>query len=156
MHNAPAVSCPVGRSRFQAQILILAFLAGLGTWLAWAAVVDATDWRLGLGLVLVAVTGGAAYWNWQQTLSGTLFWDGQTWRVDFDGSGPGHGASFKGCLAVHLDFQALLLVRFRHESGRVFWFWLEPGSDGMRWQALRRAVHAGEVRPVAMSSEAAP
>lgn len=156
MHNAPAVSYPVGRSRFHAQILILAFLGGLVTWLAWAAVVDAADWRLGLGLVLVAVTGGAAYWGWQKTLSGTLCWDGQTWRVDFDGADPGRGASFTGRLAVRLDLQAVLLVRLRHESGCVSWFWLEPGGDVMRWQALRRAVHAVEARPVALSNGAAP
>ena len=82
MHNAPAVSFPVGRSRFQACCLLGVWVAGAAVCMYWASVMDVVGWRHALALVMPVAAGAAAWWSWRHRASGRLHWDGQYWRLD--------------------------------------------------------------------------
>ena len=159
MHNAPAVSFPVGRCRFQAWFLSAAWLAGAAACAYWGSVMGATGWRHGLALA-VPVAAGVAAWaswaGWQRQAGGSLRWDGLCWRLEMP-AGPSAMApvsasasaptltpplSLTGDLAVHLDFQSFLLLSLRLENRGVRWLWLDQSVDPTLWQALRRAVHS--------------
>ncbi len=139
MHSAPAVSFPVGRSRFQG-------LAAASIWLA-AAVLGAfwfdqqglVGWRQGVLLAVLLGTGAVAARAWRLAPAGVLRWDGQAWCWEAGGAAVG------GVLAVQLDFQKFLLLRLRDDAGAPHWLWLEQSKEPARWAALRRAAcaHAG-------------
>ena len=134
MHSAPAVSYPVGRSRFQG-LLVLALGLGASVMGAyWLRQVDAVGWRQWLFAgVLLGVCGAAAL-AWRRSAQGILRWDGQAWhwtRTE---------ASTPGLLTVHLDGQFVLLLSLRHDSGKRLWLWPERRLDATHWNALRRAV----------------
>ena len=82
MHNAPAVSFPVGRSRFQACCRLGVWVAGAAVCMYWASVMDVVGWRHALALVMPVAAGAAAWWSWRHRASGRLHWDGQYWRLD--------------------------------------------------------------------------
>ncbi len=133
MHNAPAVSFPMGRSRIQAWVLAVAWLGGAAVCAYWGSVMDTAGWRHGLALAMPLVAGAAAWTGWQRQVGGSLHWDGLCWRVD---------SSLTGNLAVHLDFQSFLLLSLRFENGAVRWLWLDQCANLAHWQAFRRAVHS--------------
>lgn len=159
MHNAPAVSFPVGRSRFQAWFLGAAWLAGASVCAYWGSVMGSLGWRHGLALAMPLGAGVAAWavWaGWQRQGGGTLRWDGLCWWLEVPAaisavasvSAPAAApalkspASLTGDLAVHLDFQNFLLLSLRFENGGMRWLWLDQSVDPTLWQALRRAVHS--------------
>ena len=172
MHNAPAVSFPVGRSRFQAWFLGAAWLAGAAACAYWGSVMGATGWRLGLALALPLGAGVAAWasWaGWQCKVGGILHWDGVCWRLEMATLSPTLASSsaatsaLSGNLAVHLDFQGFLLLSMRFENGGIRWLWLDQCAELTRWQAFRRAVYssaAGSPRqadpPSATSADRTP
>jgi toxin CptA len=133
MHNAPAVSFPVGRSRFQAWFLSTAWLVGTATCVGWITVVDASGWRQAMACAMSMAAGAAAWTGWQRQTGGSLHWDGLCWRLD---------SSITGNLAVHLDFQNFLLLSLRLEKGGVRWLWIDRCAELAHWQAFRRAVHS--------------
>lgn len=47
----------------------------------------------------------------------------------------------EGALAVALDLQGLILVRWS-APGSTHWLWLQPEGPRSRWDALRRAVYS--------------
>ena len=132
MHNAPAVSFPVGRSRSQAWFVGSAWLAGAAACAYWSYVMEATGWRHGLALAMPLGAGAAAWAGWQRHVGGTLHWDGLCWRLE----------SLPGNLAVHLDFQKFLLLSLRLENGGVRWLWIDQSVTLAHWQAFRRAVYS--------------
>ncbi len=136
MHNAPAVSFPVGRSRFQAWFLWLAWLAGAAVSAYWCCVMDVSGWRRYVALTLPMAVGVVALSGWRRQASGGLRWDGQLWWFDTLGS------TQTGNLVVHLDFQSFLLLSLRIERGGVRWIWLDRRAAPADWQAFRRAVHS--------------
>ena len=154
MHNAPAVSFPVGRSRIQAWFLSVAWLAGAAACGYWGSVMDAMGWRHGLALAMPIAAGVVAWasWaGWQRKVGGTLHWDGLCWRLDMASpkSTLRPPLSLTGDLAVHLDFQIFLLLSIRFENGGVRWLWLDQCAELTHWQAFRRAVYsrvAGKLR----------
>jgi toxin CptA len=162
MHNAPAVSFPVGRSHFQAWLLSGVWVAGAAACVYWASVMDGAGWRHGLALAMPVAAGAAAWCGWRRGSGGCLHWDGQGWRLEATAASPSAAArasvlrSDAGSVAgigtgiemaivevsLHLDLQFFLLLRLRLADGSVRWLWLDQGRDLLRWQALRRAVHA--------------
>ena len=140
MHNAPAVSFPVGRSRFQAWFLGAAWLAGAAACAYWGSMMDISGWRHGVAVALSLAAGATAWAHWRQPTAGTLHWNGECWRLD----APPLAAtpSLAGDLAVHLDFQRFLLLSLRPEQGAVRWLWLDQCADQPLWRAFRRAVHS--------------
>jgi toxin CptA len=154
MHNAPAVSYPVGRSHFQGGLLLAAGLAGLASCVAWAL----ADARLGLRQILAlslwALVSVNAFWHWRQTPTGVLHWDGQVWRLELTPPVANLPLDASSRLSVQLDFQSVILARLGVEGGGDHWLWLQAQADPSRWRALRRAAH-GRVAAASSPSGAA-
>ena len=155
MQSAPAVSYPVGRSRFQGWLLGGAVLLGVLAGLLWCEASGLAGWRQGLYALALLAAGGVALHAWQRTPQGHLRWDGQLWHWRTE------AASVNGVLAVHLDFQFCLLLSLRTDAGARLWLWPERQLDRPQWHALRCAVFsrrrtaapdAIEVDPGALSS----
>lgn len=136
MHNAPAVSYPVGRSRFHGVMVVAAGLLGGLTLLLWLTAPVATGWRqwFFVAVLLVAVLGAGD--AWRRSPRGTLRWSGYVWEW------ASSGATQVGRLVVHLDFQSWMVVSLRPDRGTPRWLWPERRSDALNWDALRRAVFA--------------
>lgn len=136
MYSAPAVSYPVRSSRVQLYVTVGLWLAGLCVWLLWLRGVDVAGWRQVLTLAVLMVTGVAAILTWRQTPVGHLRWDLSTWVwTDTD-------SIAAGTLAVHLDFQTVLLVKYVGDGDSPRWLWLERQADPAQWLPLRRALYA--------------
>ena len=147
MHSAPAVTFPVGRSRFQAGVLLsLLVLGGVAGGL-WQAQLGTWGWRQNLFLASLAVAALFAVDAWRRRPQGHLRWDGQLWYWD---SAHAHRPAWPlvhGGLALHLDLQFFMLLRLCPEQGPALWLWLDRGPDIRRWRALRRAVFCTSNRP---------
>jgi toxin CptA len=135
MHSAPSVSYPVGRSAFVAWLYAALVLVALLALLAWVAQ-SSLGWRQWIALAAVLASGSIAAQDWRGSPTGVLRWDGVGWSWE-EG-----GAAAPGQAEIAMDLQSRLLVRWRPESGRVLWLWLERGSDVSHWDALRRAVYS--------------
>ena len=131
MHNAPAVTYPVGRSHLAGAFLLGAWLAGAAAMGMWTAESAGPDWRHAAGWAMLAVVGFSALQQWRSSISGDLTWDGSAWRWQQQA----------GTVAVHLDLQRVLLLRWQGESGGC-WLCLERNTAPAQWNALRRAVYS--------------
>ena len=136
MHSAPSVSYPVGRCRFAGGLMLAAWLAGALAIAAWVGALPASGARQAFGAATLLVAGLAAGASWRRQPSGLLAWDGAGWRWA-DGSGERAGR-----VAVALDLQSWLLLRWQGESSGGLWLWLERGREPQAWNALRRAVYS--------------
>ena len=147
MHDAPSVNHPVGRSRWAGALAAGWWLAGLAGTVLWSAQPQVDTWRLALAWTAVAVAGLIALRTWWRMPRGMIAWDGSGWTWTPEG-----GAAAAGELQVTLDFQRLLLVRWR-APGPPGWIWLERGGD--RWDELRRAVYS-RARPAPLPAAEPP
>jgi toxin CptA len=138
-HNAPPVVFPLGRSRFQGQLLFGLWLAGLFVVSLWIYVAQQMDWRTVLSSGAVLVTGAAAYIGTQHVQVGQLAWDGEVWRWETQNY---HGGSTEYELSVVADFQHRLLLRLQNQARYKVWLWLECQAAPERWLDLRRAVYS--------------
>ena len=53
-----------------------------------------------------------------------------------------------GLFCFRGPLQSVLLLRWRSDTGRIRWFWLERKSDVSHWDALRRAVYSRASAPI--------
>ena len=143
MHNAPAVTYPVGRSHFQGWLIGVLALIGCAAGLLWSSQPGALNWRHYVFALSSLLTSLGAGVRWLRSPAGRLRWDGQSWCWSETPS----GSDKMGLLAVQLDLQGLLLVRFQPEIGSPFWLWLERRTQPARWQDLRRAAFAPPSTP---------
>lgn len=134
MHKAPTVDYPVGPSRFYGLVLLGIGLGAIVLHVMWCYRVEVLGWRQWLGFVVTLATGLFGLHAWRISPRGVLRWDG-AWSWE---SG---GVRITGLAEAVLDFQSLLLLCFRADTGARQWFWLERRSPVTRWDALRRAVH---------------
>ena len=134
MHSAPAVSFPVGRSRFQGWLVGLTGVGGVLAGMLWLVAVDAIGWRQWLMAILLSGAGTVAWVAWRRSPAGRLHWDGQVWRWTTA------IASVSGRLTVHHDLQSCLVLSLRTELGVRIWLWPERRSEAALWHALRQAV----------------
>lgn len=134
MHNAPAVSFPVGRSHLQGWLVGLTTLVSGVAGLTWWVQVDVAGWRQALFGLSGLVTGTLAMTMWHRAQQGTLCWDGQAWRW------AGNTSTACGTLTVHLDLQFAMLLSLRTDVGALLWIWPEQKNSKERWRDLRRAV----------------
>jgi toxin CptA len=149
MHDAPSVTCPVGRSHWAGALLLALWLAGLLAALLWSTASPAAGWRFALLWITVAATGALALRSWWRAPAGTLAWDGSAW------SWRGAGASDStGQLRVSVDLQHAILVRWHDDKGRR-WIWLERRHGAERWDDVRRAVYS-RARPEALPAADPP
>lgn len=136
MHNAPAVTYPVGRSLFYGWMVVAVGLLGSLVLLLWLAIPVAPGWRQWFlaGVLVAAVLGAGDVWR--RSPRGSLRWDGRLWEW------ASSGTAVAGHLVVHLDFQSWMVLSLRTDRGVTVWLWPERHSDAANWDALRRAVFA--------------
>lgn len=137
MHRPPAVSFPVGRSRWHATVL---FACVLLAWLSLFSLARTVGtefpaWALAAQVLLILLTGLGAAMAWRRSPVGTLRWDGEQWLWVASQDHPVAG------LRMVFDFQRLVLVSVRRVGQSRLWLWLEPGNGTPHgWLALRRAL----------------
>ncbi len=145
---APAVRYPLARPRGLHKLLLLCWGLAIAVDGYWLAVAPAGDWRPWLGLLAAVVAGALAWRAGPMAQAGVLVWDGALWWWE---RAP---ASVAGRVAVRLDVQSGLLLRFVADSGAACWFWLDRRSHPAHWLALRRAAYAAPAHDAASSSPA--
>ncbi|MFZ4622633.1 MAG: hypothetical protein ACOYNF_00190 [Rhodoferax sp.] len=150
MHSAPAVSYPVGRSRFRDALVLLISLVSALTLLTWTWQADVVTARhLAAGVAWLASTGLAAWHGWRSP-TGVLSWDGVGWNWTCANT------RLAVVPEVTLDLQTGLLLRLHVGSGLAgLWVWPERRASPQRWLALRRAVF-GKIPPALDLGEGVP
>lgn len=136
MHNAPAVSFPVGRSPLQGGLLVL--LAGLGCFAVaiWSIGSDRLNWRHWTAAGSCVAISASVMWSWWHTSTGSISWDGVAWHWAVG------ARSVRVLPETVLDLQSALLLRLQMAEDRgVAWVWLDRASSPSRWMALRRAIY---------------
>ncbi len=93
-------------------------------------------------LALLGCLGGLwmAYRLARRLDEGQLDWDGQSWVWETPGQ------RRIGEVRARLDWQQGLLLEFLAQDGPGAWLWLERGRAPLRWDEMRRAVHASAAR----------
>lgn len=148
MHSAPAVSFPVGRSRFQSSLVGVLISCGVLTVTAWSLQADALGWRHWVAVSACLATSVLAVWREWHAPKGHLAWDGAVW------SWVGDAQPVVVMPEVVIDFQHLVLLRLRDPAGTfVGWVWLDRALNPRRWVALRRAIYARTRRRGASASD---
>ena len=147
-HAAPAVRYPVRRSLWLARSLIFCALSGGLTLLAWGW--QGTGSRQhGLPLAFAVgfwLVGCMLAWRfWANGVCGVLAWNGQEWTLE----ALPQASAVVGTLAVHLDLQSHLWLRWQSGAGDAHWLWLERHRARERWGDLRRAVYSRAGTPAA-------
>ena len=142
---------PVGRSHWQASVLLAFWLAALVLVGVWTLGSQHFGWQQAVGFMAVVGTGLVARHGWNNSPAGLLAWDGQVWRWE----GPGYQSGVAEYeLTTALDFQGMMLLRLENQAHAKLWFWAEQRTLPARWLDLRRAVHSPHrgldsvVRPV--------
>jgi hypothetical protein len=134
MHNAPAVSYPVGRSRFHGCLLALVGLGGAVAGLVWNHQAHPVGWQQWFYVVTLALTCFVAAQVWHRTPKGSLQWDGQAWNWICGQT------SKSGALTAHLDLQFCMALSLRTDAGTRIWLWPERWVEAVHWIGLRHAV----------------
>lgn len=136
MTRPPAVDYPLGKSVLLSGAWWFTWICAMAIDLYWFWSVGPADWRPWLGLLLT-VTAALLASRWRPlTQAGTLSWDGTEWWWQQPRD------RLQGDLAVRLDTQSGLLVRFVSHAGATHWFWLERASRPEHWLGIRRALIA--------------
>ncbi len=134
MHNAPALTYVVGRSRAYACLVVLIALVMTAVGVLWLGQMAEAGWRAWLYVWTSLATLLFAVWHGSRLPRGSLHWDGQAWS--WSSTGPARAVT----LRVHADFLSGFVLGLHDEDGKRFWLWPERGHDPMYWSALRRAV----------------
>jgi len=138
MDNAPAVSYPVGRSRFQGWLLLAVLLAGASSLVVWTMQSDQSSGRHLAAVGLWLATASVAVRAWFRSPVGLLTWDGKTWNWIINDQ------TRQVTLSTILDSQSALLLHLRTPGAPPLWLWPERHTAPTRWLALRRAVFASQ------------
>jgi hypothetical protein len=149
LHNAPAVSYPLGRSRFLGYLLLLGWLIAAGVTLCWWRASALADFRPLLGCAALLLAAWVMLTGWQRAPAGRLQWDGQRWR--WESEVYRSGTALEPPVVV-LDVQWALLLRLNNQAGAVWWLWAERSAQrypAVQWLDLRRAVYA-KSRPASL------
>ncbi len=141
MHNAPAVSYPVGRSYFHAAAVVSIGVVGAAILLAWTVQSDPWLPRHTAAWLVWLLCLTWATLDWRRSPRGALEFTGDNWHwVD-------PAQTQQMTLNVQLDLQHTLLVRTLDAQSRVRWLWLAQARQPQRWSDLRRAVFARQRQP---------
>ena len=134
MYSAPAVSYPVGRSRFEGQLIGGLTVIGCATGLFWWSFVDMPGWRQALFFVILLAACLVSVRAWLRSPAGVLAWEGPVWRCT------GAFGVTSGKVTLHLDLQFCMLLCLRPHDGERLWLCPEQRTAPADWLALRRAV----------------
>lgn len=118
--------------------MVFLWLLGVAATLAWWSAAASHDWRPGLGVGAVLLSGWGLWHGVRRLPKGMLRWDGQAWSWQV------HGALALSLPApqVVLDLQGLMLIRWSGQSDLPSFLWVDAASDTAHWLDLRRALHA--------------
>ena len=135
MHSAPAVSYPMGRSRFHGLAILFFAVAGALVMLLWMGSSDRLQWPHAVAALLWLLGISTALWRWYCMPAGLLIWDTQAWVWSVDDQPRTVRPE------VALDFQSWMLLRL-HSSATWLdsWVWPAHQDAPLQWQALRRAL----------------
>jgi hypothetical protein len=134
MYSAPAVSYPVGRSRFEGVLIALITVVGAIVVSGWLVQSQDLGLRHVAGLCFWLASTSLAVWHWVRAPLGSLAWNGKCWTWAC-------GAISETVEpAVIFDLQQVLLLQFKIGDGASLWIWPERQTDALHWLALRRAV----------------
>jgi hypothetical protein len=136
MHNAPAVSYPVGRSSFAGRVMLLVWIIAAAGLAAWRMQVQASFVAVLVAGTVFVASGAFALRAWLRSPPGTLSWDGLAWTWSIA------SCAHSGTPQVALDAQRVMLLRWLGGSGRPQWLWLEKASRPTHWDDFRRAVYS--------------
>lgn len=136
MHNAPAVSYPVGRSFVREACLLLPWLLAGLVCAVWALQSEQFYAAHGLGLLLWLSGAWLVQAELRRPTEGLLAWDGQSWVWEAG------GRRYVGALRLRLDWQQGVVLEFRPLDGPGVWLWIERGMAPRLWDGLRRALYA--------------
>lgn len=136
MHNAPAVSFSVGRSRFHGLLLAWLIVTGGGVLILWSEQVNTLGLRQLGACVLWLIGAGLALQHWWQIPVGALEWDSRGWIWTCNNQ------SLAVDLDAALDSQNALLLCLQAPGGQRIWLWPERRMAPMHWPDFRRAVFA--------------
>ena len=137
MHHAPAVSFPLGRSRFLVCCMTALWLLGALVVALWCFQPMPLRWPQGLAIFSVLAAGVLARRWWTLQGLGTLRWDGAQWELEVQ------AALSTGTVSVQMDLQQHLLLRLSRPLPEAqVWLWLEQASDPVLGSDLRRAVYS--------------
>ncbi len=148
MHNAPAVTYPVGRSSIQGSLALVLWLLGVAATIAWA-LTSPDVWRVAAAASLCTVAAVLAALAWWRTGTGEVQWNADGWQLRL------RGQAGDGKPVVVLDLQGSLLLRWHATRGAGGWLWLDRSSAPARWDDLRRAVYSRAIVDAPPSSRAA-
>lgn len=154
MHNAPAVSYPVVRSRFQALMLVLLSVTASLVWLLWAVQAPVFNFHHALTAVWMALMYPWVWWQWAQSKTGQLSWSGEPWRWETTA-----GSEVVSPVPV-IDAQVAVLLQLQRPNVTAKeWLWVEQQTQPARWFALRRALMQRHIRakmPFSDTPDASP
>lgn len=155
MRNAPSVVYPVGRSAFQAWLLV--FIAGLSGAVGASFLFGLNAPAQGLsgwltcsvGVLAWSVWAAWAFLSWIRLPDGVLHWssrggggedDAPAWSwTDRTASEPWVLSEMESVL----DLQDRILLSIRGTGLGRRWIWVERSASPARWNDLRRALVAG-------------
>jgi hypothetical protein len=133
MYRPPAVRYEVARSRWYAVAVIA--LCAWGALTTAHFVLQTSSWvfQWAVGVTLVSAAFWSA-WGWTHAPQGTLRWDGAHWHWSAWDDVPVER------LQLLMDWQFVVVLRLRSESGQHFLLWLERRRPHTTWRAMRRAL----------------
>ncbi|MFP5467150.1 MAG: hypothetical protein ACLGG8_06425 [Gammaproteobacteria bacterium] len=150
MRHAPSVIHPVGRSSFQATLLLLLAVAALMLIFAWYVLVEdnARRWMgAGPAFVVWSLWCLWAYRVWWRSPVGRLEWRAGSDDDPQEAGWYWHAATRDTGLPLEGDpVQALVLSRVVLIRFPGLWLWLEEASGSRTWWPLRRALKACQGR----------
>lgn len=153
MRNAPSVNYLVGRSVFQAGVILLLALSSALALAGLLLLMPALSPMLsGLGAFLWLIWVGQAWRAWSRAPGGTLRWDAQGHSADRERAGmwtwQADGEPALGLQGIDWiwDAQVAVLVRPRARHRRLPWMWIEARWHPQHWSDLRRALTAHSSR----------
>ena len=127
------------RSRVQAAVCLGFWFLGCLAVCLWIYAAQNRGLVLLAGVVVLVLTGWAAFSGWKSSPLGTLAWDGQCWRWQSNGYQAGV-AEYE--VVVAADFQHIVLLRLQNPARARLWLWAERSTLPERWLDLRRAVYS--------------
>ena len=137
MHNAPAVTYPVGRARQVGAMVATVWLLALAVIVAAAPLTNSSLIKTSAAVAVWLVCGSAAWRWWQSTVHGRLSWNGAEWLW----TPKGLARPELGHPEVIWDMQRVLLVLWHGQTQRQ-WLWLVQSAQAAHWLDLRRAVYS--------------
>lgn len=146
MHNAPAVTYPVGRARHVGSVIVAVWLLALAVLGAGAPLTNYSLFKTSAAVAAWLMCGFVSWRCWHASAQGRLSWTGAEWLW----TPLGLARPELGHPEVIWDMQRTLLILW-HGPTRRQWLWLVQSAQPALWLDLRRAVYS---RPRIEASDA--